>query len=64
MRRYKIAFGWYDGKYSHRRLFVKSFVTELSRQQYGTEHTITEDEAQAILRNQIDELSGGETAPY
>ncbi len=49
---------------SHRRLFVKSFVMELSRQQYGKEHTITEEEAQAILRNQIDELNSGETAPY
>ncbi len=49
---------------SHRRLFVKSFVTELSRQQYGEEHLITEEEAQAILRGQIDELSGGETPPY
>ena len=49
---------------SHRRLFVKSFVTELSRQQYGEEHLITEAEAQAILRGQIDDLSGGETPPY
>lgn len=49
---------------SHRRLFVKSFVMELSRQQYGEEHIITEEEAQAILRNQIDELNSGETAPY
>jgi hypothetical protein len=49
---------------SHRRLFVKSFVTELSRQQYDAEHLITEAEAQAILRGQIDELSGGETPPY
>ncbi|MCP4418833.1 MAG: hypothetical protein GY805_19630 [Chloroflexi bacterium] len=49
---------------SHRRLFVKSFVTELSRQQYGEEHLITEPEATAILRGQIDELSGGETPPY
>ncbi|MFO7683505.1 MAG: BREX system ATP-binding domain-containing protein [Chloroflexota bacterium] len=49
---------------SHRRLFVKSFVVELSRQHYGEEHTITEAEAQAILRGQIDELSGGETPPY
>ncbi len=49
---------------SHRRLFVKSFVVELSRQHYGQEHTITEAEAQAILRGQIDELSGGETPPY
>ena len=49
---------------SHRRLFVKSFVVELSRQHYGEEHTITEEEATAILRGQIDELSGGETPPY
>jgi hypothetical protein len=49
---------------SHRRLFVKCFVTELSRQQYGEEHLITEAEATAILRGQIDELSGGETPPY
>jgi len=49
---------------SHRRLFVKSFVVELGRQHLGEEHTITEDEAKAILRGQIDELSGGETPPY
>ena len=49
---------------SHRRLFVKSFVVELSRQHYGEQHTITEEEAQAILRGQIDELTGGETPPY
>ncbi|MBK7177274.1 MAG: DUF2791 family P-loop domain-containing protein [Chloroflexi bacterium] len=49
---------------SHRRLFVKSFVVELSRQHYGHEHTITEEEARAILRGQIDELAGGETPPY
>ncbi|MCO5207671.1 MAG: ATP-binding protein [Anaerolineae bacterium] len=49
---------------SHRRLFVKSFVVELSRQHYGDEHLITEAEAQALLRGQVDELSGGETAPY
>lgn len=49
---------------SHRRLFVKCFVTELSRQQYGEEHLLTEPEATAILRGQIDELSGGETPPY
>ena len=49
---------------SHRRLFVKSFVVELSRQHHGTEHTITETEAQALLRGQIDELRGGETPPY
>ena len=49
---------------SHRRLFVKSFVVELSRQHHGQEHTIVEEEAQAILRGQIDELAGGETHPY
>lgn len=49
---------------SHRRLFVKSFVVELSRQHFGQEHTITEAEARAILRGQIDELAGGETPPY
>ncbi|MBE2201776.1 MAG: DUF2791 family P-loop domain-containing protein [Anaerolinea sp.] len=49
---------------SHRRLFVKSFVVELSRQHHGAQHTITEAEAQAILRGQIDELAGGETPPY
>jgi hypothetical protein len=45
-------------------LFVKSFVVELSRQHHGQEHTIIEEEAQAILRGQIDELAGGETHPY
>ncbi len=49
---------------SHRRLFVKSFVVELSRQHYGEEHTILEEEAKAILRGQVDELAGGQTAPY
>jgi hypothetical protein len=49
---------------SHRRLFVKSFVVELSRQHYGEEHTILEEEAKAILRGQVDELAGGETPPY
>ncbi|MCA9929732.1 MAG: DUF2791 family P-loop domain-containing protein [Anaerolineales bacterium] len=49
---------------SHRRLFVKSFVVELSRQHFGEEHTITESEAQTILRGEIDALSGGETPPY
>jgi hypothetical protein len=49
---------------SHRRLFVKSFVVELSRQHHTEQHTITEAEAQAILRGQADELMGGETPPY
>lgn len=49
---------------SHRRLFVKSFVVELARQHHQGQHTITEAEATAVLRGQIDELSGGETPPY
>ena len=49
---------------SHRRLFVKAFVTELARQQAGPEHVLAEDEAIAILRGQVDELGGGETPPY
>ncbi len=49
---------------SHRRLFVKSFVVELARQHHGQEHTITEEEAQAVLRGQVDALMGGETPPY
>lgn len=49
---------------SHRRLFVKAFVTELARQHTSTEHLLTEDEAIAIIRGQVDELSGGETPPY
>jgi hypothetical protein len=49
---------------SHRRLFVKAFVTELSRQHAEGERLITEAEAAAILRGQADELHGGETPPY
>jgi hypothetical protein len=49
---------------SHRRLFVKAFVTELARQQGTSEHLLTEEEAVAIIRGQVDELSGGETPPY
>ena len=49
---------------SHRRLFVKAFVTELARQQAGPEQVLAEDEAIAILRGQVDELGGGETPPY
>ncbi len=40
-------------------VFVKPFVVELNCQHHGGEHTITEAEAQALLRSQIDELSGG-----
>lgn len=49
---------------SHRRLFVKAFVTELARQHAGTQRLLTEEEAVAIIRGQVDELSGGETPPY
>ena len=49
---------------SHRRLFVKAFVTELARQHASEEHLLAEDEAVAIIRGQVDELSGGETPPY
>ncbi|MCB0186091.1 MAG: DUF2791 family P-loop domain-containing protein, partial [Caldilineaceae bacterium] len=49
---------------SHRRLFVKAFVTELARQQATEEHLLEEAEAVAIIRGQVDELSGGETPPY
>ncbi|MCA9967429.1 MAG: hypothetical protein KC423_24440, partial [Anaerolineales bacterium] len=49
---------------SHRRLFVKAFVTELFRQQHGQQHTLTEEEAMSIMRGQVDELSGGETRPF
>jgi hypothetical protein len=49
---------------SHRRLFVKAFVIELSRQQNGEQRVLTEEEAVAIIRGQVDELSGGATPPY
>jgi hypothetical protein len=49
---------------SHRRLFVKSFVTELARQHATGQHLLTEQEAVSIVRGQVDELSGGETPPY
>jgi hypothetical protein len=49
---------------SHRRLFVKAFITELARQHAGNQHLLTEDEAIAIIRGQVDELAGGETPPY
>jgi hypothetical protein len=39
-------------------------VTELARQQGTSEHLLTEEEAVAIIRGQVDELSGGETPPY
>ncbi|NJN82320.1 MAG: DUF2791 family P-loop domain-containing protein [Caldilineaceae bacterium] len=49
---------------SHRRIFVKAYVTELARQHASEEHLISEDEAIAIVRGQVDQLSGGETAPF
>lgn len=49
---------------SHRRLFVKSFVTELARQHAAGEHLITEKEATALIRGQADALADGETPPY
>ncbi|MDQ3459296.1 MAG: ATP-binding protein [Deinococcota bacterium] len=49
---------------SHRRLFVKAFVTELSRQHAGGERLLSEEEAVGLLRGQVDELHSGETPPY
>ena len=49
---------------SHRRIFVKAFVTELARQHATEEHVLTEEEATAIIRGQVDELGQGETPPY
>ncbi len=49
---------------SHRRIFVKAFVTTLARQHASGEHVLTEEEATAIIRGQVDELEGGETPPY
>jgi len=49
---------------SHRRLFVKAFVSELARQHAAGEHVLAEVEAIAIIRGQVDDLSGGETPPY
>lgn len=49
---------------SHRRIFVKAFVTELARQHATDEHVLTEDEAVAVIRGQMDQLAQGETPPY
>lgn len=49
---------------SHRRLFVKAFVSELSRQQAQGEAVLNEADATAIIRGQADTLLGGETPPY
>lgn len=44
---------------SSRRLFVKSFVSELARQHTAGEHLISEEEAVAIVRGQADSLADG-----
>ena len=49
---------------SHRRLFVKAFLSELSRQHVNGEHLISEEEAIATVRGQQDQLIEEETAPY
>lgn len=49
---------------SHRRLFVKAFVTELARQHVAGQHLVSEEEAIAMVRGQAEELGGGETPPY
>jgi hypothetical protein len=49
---------------NHRRVFVKSFVAVLAQQNAGTEHTLNEAEANAIMRGQVAELSAGDTPPY
>lgn len=49
---------------SHRRLFIKAFVTELARQHASGERLLGEEEAVRIVRGQAEALVGGETAPY
>ena len=49
---------------SHRRLFVKTFVTELARQHAEGERVLTEGEAAARLRGGAEDLGSGETPPY
>ncbi|MEZ4708330.1 MAG: DUF2791 family P-loop domain-containing protein [Caldilineaceae bacterium] len=49
---------------SHRRVFVKAFVMELARQHATQQHVLSEEEATAIVRGQVDELSQGETPPF
>lgn len=49
---------------SHRRLFIKAFVTELSRQQANGEHLLTAEDAAKVVRGQADALAGGETQPF
>ncbi|MEX2534434.1 MAG: BREX system ATP-binding domain-containing protein [Trueperaceae bacterium] len=49
---------------SHRRLFIKAFVTELARQHAGGERPLGEEEAVKVVRGQAEALVGGETPPY
>lgn len=49
---------------SHRRLFIKAFVTELARQHTGGERLLDEEEAVKVVRGQAEALVGGETPPY
>jgi len=49
---------------SHRRLFIKAFVAELSRQHMIGQQLMTEEDAIAMVRGQGDRLIEGETAPY
>ena len=49
---------------SHRRLFIKTFVTELARQHAEGERVLTEPEAAARLRGQAEALGDGLTPPY
>ena len=49
---------------SHRRLFIKTFVTELARQHAEGERVLTEPEAAARLRGQAEAFGDGLTPPY
>lgn len=49
---------------SHRRLFIKAFVTELSRQHADGQRALGEEEAVKVVRGQAESLMGGETPPY
>ncbi|MEZ4607520.1 MAG: DUF2791 family P-loop domain-containing protein [Deinococcales bacterium] len=49
---------------SHRRLFVKTFVSSLAQQQVEGEGILSEELAKALIRGQAQSLMSGETAPY
>lgn len=49
---------------SHRRLFIKAFVSELARQHAGGERVLGEEEAVRVIRGQAEALTAGETPPY